>query len=425
MKNPSNPNKYGILRKALLSLTLFNLIWTTHSYALEKDAFFYLLDGQFLGGYSKVNGKSGDLSTSDSWDISPNVKIIKDVLYWINVYSGSYDRTSQVTSQEEGGLRTESTQSHNLTTALKYYINKNWYLRPTFFTDWSFVNETKDESFGNGLYDYRDIGGGIESTWILEASKAVSRQVIAGFRYYDRHYPNYVSLLSQFDPRAQVTEEHEKDFAGYESTLSYDSKDFTGWSWGAEGILLYKDFSDKRTIDENGIRAADSYRQDYLTNINLYVGHPITDTVQWRLDGQFAVNTSNLDFYDTHNTTSLTDDTFVRSYYDYFSFNVKPSLIYQKEIAKGKTILASVSYSFLAQHYPGRKTQDPAGIYQDQKEQDYTHTFSAEFRYPLTQYVSWVTVGNYTIADSNQKYEAFYLYSYDEWNVLTGFSFKY
>ena len=406
-------------------LILLNLLSPSLSFALDKDSFFYLMDGQFLGGYSKIDGKSGEFSTQDDWDLSPNVTLIKDKLYWINLYNGSYDRTSQVTPQEEGGFQTESSQSHNLTTALKYYVNKNWILRPLFFADWTFVTETKDESFGNGLYDYRDIGGGIESTWILAATKTAERDVIAGFRYFERHYPNYVSLLAQFDPRPQVPENHEKDFAGYKFNAGYDDKNFEGWTWGAEDVLLYKDYDDARTIDENGIRSMDNTRQDYLDYINLYVSRPINDTWQWRLDGQFGINLSNLDFYDTHNTTSLSDDTFVKSYYDYFLFLIKPTLLYQKNIGKDKNIIASLSYEFMAQHYPGRKIQDVSGIYQDKKEQDYTHTFSAEFRYPLTQYVSWVTIATYTIADSNQNYEAFYLYTYDEWSAVTGFSFKY
>lgn len=414
-----------MLHKTIYFLALFSFLACPRALALEKDSFFYLLDGQFLGGYSKISGKQGQASTADQWSLSPNLQLIKGVLYWINVYNGSYNRTSQVTSQEEGGQQTQSTQSHNLTTAFKYHINKNWSVRPLFFAGWNYVNETKDESFGNGLYDYRDIGGGLESTWLLHASKSSSDQIVAAFRYFDRHYPNYSSLLSLFDPRSQVAEEHEKDFTGYKHSLSYDNINSTEWSWGAEGILLYKDFDDKRTIDLNGIRSVDETRQDTLSNLNLYVSHPISPQWRWRLYGQFALNLGNLDFYDTHNTTSLTDDTFVADYFDYYSLMMKPSLVYQKEIIKDKNLVVSGAYSFTAVHYPGRKVQNTSGIYQSDEEQDYSHTFSSQLNYPLTKYVSWVTVGSYTIADSNQEYEAFYLYSYDSWTAVTGFSFKY
>ncbi len=119
------------------------------------------------------------------------------------------------------------------------------------------------------------------------------------------------------------------------------------------------------------------------------------------------------------------DDTFVADYFDYYSFMVKPSLVYQKAIAPDKNLIVVGSYSFTVQPYTGRKIQNASGVYQSDEELDMIHTFSAQLSYPLTKYVSWVTVANYTIADSNQKYEAFYLYSYDSWSAVTGFSFKY
>ena len=421
----SKPKFHKVL-SAFLFFSIFFSAWgVSKGYALEKDAFFYLLDGQFLGGYSKIIGKDGIASTDDSWSISPNVKIIKDVLYWINIYNGSYNRSSQVTPQEEGGQQTESTQSHTLTTALKYFINKNWSIRPLFFTDWVFINETEDETFGNGLYDYRDIGGGLESTWVLHSDKTGQDQLVAGFRSFDRSYPNYTSLLSQFDTRAQVTEEHEKDLTGYKYTLGYENQHPGQWSWGIEEILLYKDFHDKRTIAQNGVRSQDDRRQDYENYLNLYIGHPLNSVWRWRLDGQVSFNLSNLDFYDTHNTTTLSDDTFISGYFDYTSFMVGPSLTYEKEIAKDKNLIVTGAYAFSPVFYSSRKVQNAAGIYQDENETDYIHTFSGQVSFPLTKYVSWVTKGSYTIADSNQEYEAFYLYSYDSWSALTGFSLKY
>lgn len=393
--------------------------------ALEKDAFFFLLDGEFLGGYSQVESEDGIGSTVDSWSISPNLKIIKDVLYWINLYSGTFNRTSQVVNQEEGGRRTETTQSHSLTTALKFNPNEDWSIRPLFFSDWVFVNETNDESFGEGLYDYQDVGGGVELTKNSLATTTQLDQWRFGFRYFDRQYPNYRSLIGQFDPRSQVQEDREKDFAGYKLNLGFESATEKDWSWGLEGIVLYKDFYDKRTIDSNGIRSANDTRQDFLNYINAYVSHPVNPNWSLRLDGQVSVNISDLDFYDTKNTASLTDDDFIKNYFDYYSFTLRPTILYQKEIGKDRILGFSASYDFTALTYPDRKTQNTAGAYLSDTEEDYTHTFSARFSYPINKYISWVSTASYTFAESNQDYEAFYLYSYDLWSVLSGVSIKY
>ncbi len=415
----------GLLRPFVASFFLTAFASALPAQALEKDAFFYLIDAQLLGGYSEVTGNDGILSTDDQWSISPNLTLIKDTLYWINLYTGSYNRASQVVAQEEGGRSTESTMSHSLTTALKYNVSKTWMLRPLFFADWVFVNEAANENFGEGLYDYRDIGGGLESAWVTMETKTQLNEVRAGYRYFDREYPNYESLLSQFDPRAQVNEQREKDFQGHKVNLSYEAQNREGWSWGAEGVLLYKDYDDKRTIDRNGIRSLDDRRQEYQEIVNVYAAHLVCPNWTFRLDGQVTVNTGNLDFYDTHNTATLSDDDFIPDYFDYVSFLTRPSLTYQREIAEGKNLIASAAYGFSAQYYLGRRVQNISGNYQSDEEEDFAHSFSGHLSVPLTKYVSWVTVANYTIVDSNQKYEAFYLYTYDTWSAMTGFSLKY
>ena len=391
------------------------------SSAAEKKSFFYVLEADVLGGYSKIVGGKGIFSTSDRWLASPNFKI-NDGLYWINVYNGSYDRSSQVVAQEEGGRQTQTTQSHGLSSALKFNMNPTWSLRPLVFADWVFVNETKDESFGDGLYDYRDLGAGLESTWITSQTKNEDKQYRAGFRYLDREYPNFRSLLSQFDPNGNQ-ETKEKDLTGYKANLSYDSSTLRDTSWGWESISFFKDYTDKRTIDSNGIRLNDN-RQDFLQYLNGNISHPLTQELRWRVDGQAAFNLSNQDFYDTHNTLSLVDDTFVKDYFDYVSFLVRPTLIYTPSVEKEKNRVLTVSYTFYAQYYTGRKTQNTAGVYQNDKEEDFHHTFALRYSHPLTKNISWVTTCDYTIATSNQDFENFYLYTYERWSALTGLSFR-
>jgi len=89
-------------------------------------------------------------------------------------------------------------------------------------------------------------------------------------------------------PGQPVTQTHEKDFDGYKVNLSYDAQNYHDLSFGVEGILLYKDFSDSHTINSNGILSTDSYRQDYLSYLNLYATHPINDWLDWRLDLQLS-----------------------------------------------------------------------------------------------------------------------------------------
>lgn len=415
---------YLLLSIALVLAVLVSpLFFALDLQAFDKDSFFYLLEAQSLGGASKISGKDGLGSTVNNWLVSPVLKFSDDV-YWINIYNGSYERSAQVVAQEEGGREAQTTQNHSVSTALKYRVNPQWSLRPIFFADWVFVKETKDESFGEGLYDYEDMGGGIESSWIPFVSKEKKDEVRLGFQFFKREYPNYESLLYLFNPSGSP-EVHEKDFDGYKTNLSFDSRAKTAWSWGLEGISLYKDYTDKKTIDQNGALSPTDNREDFAQYLNGYISHPFTPELGWRLDGQVIANFSNLDFYDTHQTLDVSDDDFIKDYFDYYSFTAKPSITYTKNLAEDKNLILSFTYAFNLLYYPSREAQNTTGEYQGKNQEDTNHTFSFRSSYPLTKYVSWVAVLSYTAARSNQDFQEFYLYSYDRWSAVTGVSFKY
>lgn len=417
---------YKKLFKVVLFLVVFTPLYPPSAFSAENSnsnkSFYGFIEAEILGGYSQINSVSDTASTMDSWTVSPNFKL-NEKLQWLNVYYGSFDRSSQIASQEEGGRQTQMTMSHSLSTAFKYNANESWALRPLFFADWVFISETEDESIGNGLYDYEDLGGGIESSWTFVQNNDQLKEARLGFRVFSREYPNFTSLLTLFDPNGSQ-EDQEKDFTGYKISGIYNSFNRKDWSWGFESISLYKDFADKKTINFNGIRQGDT-REDFLQYFNANISRSINGNWRARLDSQFAVNFSNMDFYDTRNTAGLGDDVFVKNYFDYYSFSIKPALIFTKSLDKERFLTAEFSYLFYALLYADRNAQDVAGNYLSKKERDYTHTLSAKMNYPLNQHIAWVSLVNYTIGDSNQDFERFYLYSYDLWNVLTGFSFKY
>ncbi len=406
----------------LLALTS-GLALCPEALSASKEALFYVLEAEALGGYSSITGHQGTFSSIDNWLVSPTLKL-NDGLYWINIYNGSYNRSAQVVAQEEGGREANTTQQHSLSSSFKFKINESWSLRPLFFTDWIFVNQTNDEDFGDGLYDYRDIGGGIESSWTTLDTKDRKDELRLGFRYLNREYPNYQSLLSLFDPNGAI-ETNEKDLNGYKINLGHDSRSRNDWSWGLEGIFFYKDYTDKKTINSNGIRSTGDTREDIVEYLNAHLSHPLGKEWGFRLDGQFAANQSDLDFYDTHNTLALGDDNFLKDYFDTVSFLARPALTYTRNIKKDMDFVLSANYSFYALLYPGRKAQNVSGVYQTDDQRDFTHTFSVKASYPITDHLSWVALGSYTIADSNQKFENFYLYSYDLWSAVTGISLKF
>jgi hypothetical protein len=390
--------------------------------AAEQDPVIWIAEGQVLGGYSKIDGEDGLGSVLSDWLVSPTVKL-SEKTRWINLYNGSYNRTSQVIVQDEGNSEVDETQNHAVTTAIKHNLTDTWSLRPHFYADWVFVTETNDESFGEGLYDHEELGGGLESAWITFSSKDREDQARLGFQAFKREYPNYQSLIYLFDPNT-ASEENEKDLWGYKAIARFDSRSRDGWSWGLEAISLFKDYTDKQTIDSDGIRTGDK-RDDFAQYVNGYIGHPISKEFSFRLNGQFIANWSNLDFYDTHNTISPADDDFIADYYDYYSYTAEPTVLYRRALGEGRNLWVSFGYRFNVLHYPDRPAQDISGRYGEDSHVDFTHTLAARVSVPMTKQISWVTFLSYTIADSNQDFEDFYLYNYNRWSALTGVSFKY
>src|SRR6185503_9073135 len=59
-----------------------------------------------------------------------------------------------------------------------------------------FLRETKDETWGNGLFDYRKYTGGLETEFDF-SKKAGTR---FAYDYYMLTFPNYQSLESSQDP---------------------------------------------------------------------------------------------------------------------------------------------------------------------------------------------------------------------------------
>lgn len=409
--------------RGIFILGLAALLLGRPASAEEKGPFFYTLQGELLGGYSDIEGRDGEFSSIDNWLFSPSWKL-SDKLFFINSYNGTYDRSAQVVAQEEGGRQTNTTQTHSLNTSLKYFVNERWSLRPFFFADWIFVNETRDESFGEGLYDYEQLGGGVESTWSLLKTDTREDELKLSFRYLGREYPNYRSLLSLFNRNGSI-ETNEKDLDGYKVSLGGESRTKNGWAWGLEGIFFYKDYTDKKIIDSNGIRDTSNTREDFVEYVNVYISHPINEGWSWRLDGQFSANQSNLDFYDTHNSPTFGDDDFIKDYFDFYSFQIKPSLLYVKQWAEDRRFFFTLDYTFNALLYDGRRAQDISGRYGSEDEENFTHTVSGKTSVPINKNISWVVYGNYTVADSNQDFESFYLYNYNLWTAVTGISIKY
>ena len=390
----------------------------------QDNPYIFLLDAESLAGYSKVAGDAdGDFSTTNRWLTSLGYKADPSTVL-IGAYNGSYDRSQLFIRQEEGDRQSNKLMTNNASFAIKKNFTDSFVFRPVIFYNVIFVEETNDEDLGNGLYDYQDFGGGFKNTHTFGEGKE-KQQFSYGFTAFERHYPNFESLLSAFDPNASL-EKDEKDFVGYKGDVGWEMPLWMDIRGSLGYTLLYKDYTDKLTINQNGIRTGDQ-REDFYHEgtaslfkmIERWVGVGVISTLSW--------NDSNLDLYDTRSSASLADDRFFEDYYDYFAYTVSPSVRFYHDMdAEGKRRAElALTYTYEGLFYPDREALDETGNLIGDDQEDDAHIVGGRLTVPLTEQFSWVSVVQYKSQDSNQKFEQFYRYNYEIWSATTGISYQY
>ncbi len=370
---------------------------------------------QVLGGYSDINTGSPLWGYNVSGFYSPAVRL-NEKNYLIPLYNGAYKRMRQYVTQEEGGRLYNNWQIHNGSIALRSKLSDTWSSRLTALATWNFVKETRDESFGKGLYDYEDYGGSADFRHISPIDEKRENMQTVGFQYFHRDYPHYQSLISLAAQTA--VEKKEKDFDGVKFSGGFEAKNTQGLNWEAKPSLLLKYFIDKRLIDEGGVLDMDKKRRDYVVTVELNGMYPVKrDAWEIAIDNSLDYNYSNLGYYDSTN-----NDVYTKNYYTYLSLFTYPYLTYYYPLGKDKRVSLRCGYSFLLRDYSDRKAQESGGVYTNNDQRDKEHAFHINCSFPLTKKISWITSYDYTWARSNQKYEKYYTYSYDVYQVQSGFS---
>lgn len=410
-------------REILIGILFAALFMLPSSLYAEQKRILVMGNFQALGVYSDSNKGSPLWGYDFSGSLAPAVKL-NDSQHLIPLYSGSIKRMRQYIAQEEGIRLYNTSQLHNISVALRTQHDPEWISRITGIATWNLLKETQDEEFGKGLYDYRDFGAGFDLRQKLPIDETREHDYSWGIQYYRRTYPNFKSLISLATVTAPETDE--KDFDGVKTSFGVEEKSATGISWELKPSALFKFFMDKKLIGDDGVLNGKSKRRDYVISADLNGDLPL-EKDRWVLsaDNSVTYNHSNLDFYDSRGTLILSDDVFTKDYYTYFSVATYPYITYYHPVGKGKNFAIRGGYSFLYRHYPGRKVQELDSTYTDSKQRDHEHALHLSTSYPISKELSWVSYFDYTWERSNQKYEKYYWYNYNVYQIQSGISVEF
>jgi hypothetical protein len=376
-----------------------------------------------LATYTEIKNGAHDKGVDASGFYSPVVKF-NPTLVLIPLYDSHYSAYPQYLPQDQGNSYYNTYWVNNLHVALRKEFTPGWFFKTTALGTWNLMKETPNDKWTHGLYDYYDIGANFELRNIVKKAVAEQSRSVA-FQYYRRTYPNFQTLISS----TSVTppEVNEKDYDGFRYSARLESNVPGVTHFYAEPYLEHKFYVDKHLVNEDGTLSPEKMRFDYELGVNagaVYVP-PKLERISLSLDGNLTVNRSNMDYYDSRNSISLSDDVFTRDYYDYDSFDLEPAIEYAHPFGEGKAIRLRVGYSFLYRMYTGRKALTTAGDYTDHEQLDSEQSYFAAVTVPLLKSLNWVTNYTYTHVTSNQKFEDYYRYNYDSYTVKSGLSFDF
>lgn len=419
--------KVSFFNKVLLLSAILSFISPSDSYPFTdkevKSRIIPIYDITVYETYSASDSGSGEWGLNAVGVVAPALRL-SEKAYILPMYQGGYQKQFQVVNEDEGYRRYSENQFHNGSVSCYQKLTNYLSGKITGIFRLQLNNETNDEKWGEGLYDYRDIGGSFDLNYKFPQAKEMIGEFFGNFEYYMRIYPNYESLISLTSLMAPET--HEKDYNGYQMVYGYR---VTAPKFMSEAkySLLIKYYLDKRVVEDLGILNMDAKRQDYVHMGTLGLTIPVEKNLLLSLTANGIYNMSNQNYYDTRGTTlDWTDDILTNKYYDYYSFGGGPNIVFKVPVPRSKNeYTVSAGYDFTYRRYVERKAQESDSTYTSDREVDMLHTIRASLRYPLTKHLAMVTSGDYTISTSNMDYNRYYRYNYNLLRISCGINMRY
>lgn len=385
-----------------------------------QDRFLLLADVDLLLNLSDLEGADRLWGGTARGVITP-VYRLTDRTSFLLTYDGLYDKKRDFYSDDVGPRERSEFQSHTLTPMVRFDFGPDarFSLSPSVFHTRTYNKDLEAEAWDEGLYNYRDNGGGLELDIRGAGFGNGEGAFRLGVQYYKRRYPNYDSLLDL--AIGLDTEKDEKDYRGWIARLGYDWIQETGFSWQAEYSLLHKRLKDKRVVDENGALTEDKQRDFW---------HTLELNGWYRFDRRLTVGAvftsglyqSNQNFYDGLGSLTLADDVFTPDFYDSTSLRVEP---YTSYTFPGFPLTATLSYAYEKVDYDDRTAKFADGTYKAEAQWEARHEVEAELRYRFGQYWSIVGLWRHAKASSNNDDERTYRYDYETDSYSLGVSFSY
>lgn len=384
--------------------------WVAHGATVTTLANLTLMGGQnFVDGTASSVGGNVDavvtpvVKFSDRWSLFPT-------------YHGYYQGTEEIQSLAGGGMLFRDYTGQSLLLKSVHTLGA-WKLKPSLGATLEWLRETRDEEWGQGLYDYRKFNGGFEAEYAL--SQEVGGRV--AYDYFQLSFPNYQSLESAQDPTLsrELAGEDVLNNANHMGTLGVWTPLPGKGRLDVTGMYDARGYSDQPLVDETG-QLVSTDRKDAIGYFDSTVAYPFPGPFDTRIFGQlgfrYGFQNSNQNHFDAKKNS------FQSNYYDYAEWRVAPEVT--SSLDKGRW-LVTLGGSYERRDYGSRPTQDTLGNDLDEKLYVNTILTRLTLSHPLTPRARVRLDGSLGWSHSNTQYEDVFKYNYRMASYGLGFSYEY
>jgi len=379
-------------------------------------------DVSLLGGQYYLDDDPSSFGGNISAYFSPVVNFSPKNAF-VPVFNIDYRGTQDIDELVGGGTLTQ--QSLDAQATLKYVrAIGSWSSKLRFGYKQSYVNETEDENWGEGLFDYSRLLFG------LEMERKISGYDFSfAADYYTLAFGNYSSLVSQsedeFSASIDTTTYTEISENAGENVLDYNNlafsveaqKKFSASLTGSAGYRIdLRNYADQSIVQKDGSFSS-GLRKDTVHTIDLGIEYKYKRSVLG-LSNETGIFSSNQNSYDADAAK------FTENYYSYYYTDIMPS--YSLYIGAGENLSRlKFWWDLELRKYNDRLAQDDDADYLSDKVVQSDNSFGMSYSYPVADNMLATLQMNRRIASSNMKYEGNYKYNYTVLNYYIGLNWQY
>lgn len=372
-----------------------------------------------LGGQYFYDGNSGSLSANA--DVTASAAIDSGDWLLVPIYEGRYQSTQQVLDLVGGGTMFNQMMSHRLSLSGIYEFAYGWTVKPEAGYKLYYLNETRDEKWGTGLFDYRRFNTAVTVEHVYKAPFSVRFTADA----YWLSFPNYTSLESQTGSDMQ------RELAGKDVINSRNLAFTAGMNgrldrflWDASAGYARQGFPSQHVVNSMGLFNTDT-RADNLGTVNGTLKYPVklspVSVFTPGINVTGIYNNSNQNSYDATNAK------YIPGFYNYGKLRAGIDADYRRIVPeyKDKYLVLNLGFSYGRTSYGSRLVQDAAGSYGS--DSVYLNEYVGRLfgSYPIAQKFDVIGSIMYGKQTSNMGYEKVFAYNFNIFTYLAGVKYEF